>query len=83
MIYGSLKRPELSEDSLVVSTSLGMPESRLCALEDALACLRIAKQLHNTFLFAILLKLNQTSRFKLRSKAEIQALCLMSNTHAL
>ena len=53
---------------LAVLSSIGMRASLLCALEEALTCPRIAKQLHNTFLFAISLKLNHTSRLNCAAK---------------
>ena len=82
IVLGSLERSGLSESILAGLSSIDTSGTLPRPLQTTLPCPGTAQQLNFTFLFGFLPKFNRCSQFKLRCKAEIQALHLTSITHA-
>ena len=82
IVLGSLERSGPSESILGALSSIDTSGPHPGPLRITPPCLGTAQQLNFTFLFGFLPKFNRFSQFKLRCKAQIQALHLMSITHA-
>ena len=83
IILGLLERSGPSESILVALNSICMAVQLLCPVETTSRCLGKAQQLDLTFFFGFLFQVSRFSLFKLRCKAEIHVLLLVSITHAL